>query len=96
MGRKMVNQESYYPLIEWINEPGHDFFWLEDLRKAFDCTTSDKRKYPYNLVIHQFVSMLRVNGVIQCTEMRNGRRQYYRIREVKMEDLCRRVSFSGE
>lgn len=96
MGRKMVNEGNYRPLIEWINERGHDFFWLEDLRKAFDCHTSDKKQYPFNLVIGQFIAMLRANGVISCTEVRKGRHQYYRVREVVIEDLCRKVNLSEE
>jgi hypothetical protein len=96
MGRKMVNQGDYYPLIEWINQEEHDFFWLEELRKAFDCVSSDKRAYPYNLVIAQFIAMLRDNGVIECTEVRKGRRQYHRVRIVVMEDLCRKVNFSDK
>jgi len=85
----MVNQENYRPLIEWINQEGNDFFWLEKLREAFGCLTSDYNEYPQNLLIRHFIAMLRSKGVIQCTEVRKSKRQYHRVRIVTMEDLHR-------
>lgn len=89
MGRNMVNEESYIPMIEWINQEDHDFFWLEKLREAFGCPISEDGQNPQISIIKHFIAMLRTNGVIQCTDVRKGRRQYHRVRIVTIEDVRR-------
>lgn len=86
MSKDFHADEQYTKIIAWMN--ANDFFWLSSLRKYMGMPDADPKR-TINSKISRCIKMFKECGVIQCTEVRKGERQYYRSRFIKAEYLLK-------
>lgn len=76
------NIEIYKKMADWVNI--NDCFWLSDLKAVFGSMHhEDKIAY----LSGKFIGKLKDYGYVQCSEVKNGNRQYILLRKVSFESL---------
>lgn len=76
------DKENIYKMIEWINL--QDVFWLAKLRIFMNCNDSEGH---INDMISNLIRKLKNMNYLQCTEVRNGQRQYILIKKIEIIDV---------
>lgn len=74
--------DLFNKVIDWIND--NDVFWLADL-KAF--LGIDGEKHPYYNKITFFIGVLKDEKLIQCCDVKSGRRQYITVKKIDHREL---------
>jgi len=59
----------------------NDFFWLKQIREYALCESTDPLDYRFQ-VLRNYISFLKKNGYIHCSEVKGPERQYVVIKKI--------------